>query len=428
VFSGLLEKMDLAPRNRRYEGCTDSQFVKRIAEAWGFYGTAQDIEETTVTHEVLVQTADYTDAQFCAKLAHDNGFIFYIDATGLHWKSRRTNSKSKFTFTYRTEMDGAFVCAMLEEPRLEYCAPKSAPTVKSSGMDPNTGEPIKATVNQENNGQPSLGCELEFGQWGLKVVADELDVLEQSWQPGAPVSESVSNQEARAAATRKADAAADADLDALEESWQPWPPVSETMSNRQARATRLEVIAAGLATQAQAEALAKGRHRRNAIGRYKMSFPVLGNPQLQPRCVGTVVGVAEVVDGLYWIKSVETAIAKGEFKQTVAVSRDAPKKVNAAKKTPISNQAPDAGYPTMLEWAVDFDNTSGKLGEHVGWDYSSGGVPKKVVKYGTWSGSSQREYSEDDFHLMSRAEQEDVINSENQSSAFQSEESPSFFS
>jgi phage protein D len=390
VLSCLLEKMDLAPRNRRLEGCTDSQFVKRIAEAWGFYGTAQDIEETTATHEVLVQTADYTDAQFCAKLAHDNGFIFYVDTTGIHWKSRRTNSTPKFTFTYRTEMEGAFVCPMLEEPRLEYQPPAAVAKVKNDQMDPNTGEITKESAEQDTSGQPSLGCEVEYGT--LDEVATEI----------------------------------------LESTWEPWPPISESVSNRQARCTRLDNVGGGLATPEQAKAKAKGVYRRKAIGRYKLSFPVMGNPQLQPRCVGIVVGVADVVDGLYWIKSVETSIGKGEFRQVVSVSRDAPKQVNATKKTIISDQAEGAGQVMTSEWKTGntlndmaslINEITVPLEEKVGWEYGNDGSAKKVVKFVDPSGGThgQREYSEEDFALLSRAEQEDAINSENQNdSAFAS--------
>jgi phage protein D len=386
----LLEKMNLAPRNRRMEGCTDSQFVKRIAQAWGFSGSSLDVEETEATHEVLVQTAHMSDAQFLAKLAKDNGFIFYIDHTGLHWHRRRTESQPKFDFTYRTEKDGPFVCPMVEEPRLEYKPPAAVVKVKNTAMDPDTGEQVKEEADADTADQASLGCEEEYGT--LDEIATEI----------------------------------------LEATWEPWPPISESVSNRQARCTRMADVGGGLATQQEAKAKAKGTYRHKAIGRYKISCVVNGKPQLEPRCVGNVIGIADTVDGHYWIKSVRTDISVGTFKQTVELSRDAPKKTNAAKKKPLSNTAAGAGGECTSEWKNgytlnDMASLIGEivspLEEKIGYEYGPDGTPKKVVQYvdpsGNAHGQSQYE-DEEDFLLLDRAQQEDVINSHNQSEWWQS--------
>ena len=74
--------MDSVRKRRRFENVTRSQVARKIATEYKFRNP--DVQETEEVFEEITQS-NISDAQFLRKLAHLEGFQFYLDSSGLHW-------------------------------------------------------------------------------------------------------------------------------------------------------------------------------------------------------------------------------------------------------------------------------------------------------------------------------------------------------
>jgi phage protein D len=91
--------MNQVARTRGFEGLTRSAVVRAVAREHGFDDGAIDVQETTETFDVINQAAE-TDARFLRRLAAREGFVFYVDAAGLHWRRRREDSPPTHVFSW----------------------------------------------------------------------------------------------------------------------------------------------------------------------------------------------------------------------------------------------------------------------------------------------------------------------------------------
>lgn len=263
-----LELLDLYPKNRREEGLTDSEFVRKVADEYGYKGTLVDIEETSVVREVLIQP-NITDARMLHRLAVQNGFIFYMDEAGLHWHKRRTGVDPIRSFIYRGDPG---VGSILETPSIEVKLDAGVETVRVHARDPITGAPVLGEAGSAEAGATSLGNEDMTGDLGTYV------------------------------------------------------------SNRIARAMSDEDHAGGIMTQEEAQATAEARYRETAIGRYKMELKIIGDAQLPAKSIVDVWGVSDTFDGLYYVQAAEHEITNGSFTTSLKLVKDALREVKASKK------------------------------------------------------------------------------------------------
>lgn len=275
-----LELFDLGPKARREEGLTDSEFVRKVAEEYGYKGSLVDIEETTVAREVLIQP-NISDARMLHRLAVQNGFIFYMDGAGLHWHKRRTDLDPVRSFVYR---DDPGVGSIIEPPSIEIKNMAEVKTVRVLARDPVTGAPVVGEAGSAESGATSLGNEEMAGDLGTEI------------------------------------------------------------SNRIARAAAEEEHAGGIMTQAEAQAAAEARYRETAIGRYKMELKVVGDAQLAAKTVVDVWGISDTFDGLYYVQCAEHEITNGTFTTTLKLVKDALREVKASKKAEVKGaRHPKAG-------------------------------------------------------------------------------------
>lgn len=287
-----LELMDLDPVERREEGLTDSEFVRKVAEEYGYMGSLLHLDETDVAREAIVQPG-ITDARMLHRLAVQNGFLFYVDASGLHWHKRPTDLDPVRSFIFH---DDPGVGSILEVPRVEVDLGATLKTVRVLARDPITGAPVVGEAGPAEANATSLGNEDMAGDLGTEL------------------------------------------------------------SNRIARATALEEHAGGVMTAAEAQAAAEARYRETAIGRYKMELKIVGDAQISAKSVVNVWNFSDTFDGLYYVQAAEHEIAAGSFTTTLKLTKDALREVKAAKKVeqkgarhPKANGGEPAADPAKLE-------------------------------------------------------------------------------
>lgn len=261
--------LDRMKRSRLWEDATDSDAVYEIAAAHGYAGTLAAIEETDARWPSIVQPGNLTDAAMLTRLAQRNGFVWYIDATGLHWHRRPDAAAPTHTFIYRADPG---IGTILDEPRIEANLSKGVATVKVLARDPKTKQFVEAVVSGKTADLVSLG------------QADEMG-----------------------------------DEDGADD------PVSE-------RLTRTEQINAGYLSQAAAEALAQARFRETAIGRYKVALRVVGDASIAAKQVVEVYGISATTDGLYYCKEAVHRIGPDGYTTELSLQKDAQREVDLAAR------------------------------------------------------------------------------------------------
>ena len=137
--------MDSIRKRRKFENVTRSAVVRQIATEYRF--RAPDIEDTTEVFEEIAQS-NLTDAQFLRKLAHLEGFQFYLDASGLHWHERRLDqAPRKEYFYYRNpEAEGEILDFSIEND-----VTRRPGRVKVKSRDPLTKKEIEASASNSED-------------------------------------------------------------------------------------------------------------------------------------------------------------------------------------------------------------------------------------------------------------------------------------
>jgi phage protein D len=266
----MLDTTTLLDRNKVHrfmEDVTDSEFVREVARVHGYQGPTVHVEETTLRHDVT-QPQWRTDAKQLAWLARRNGFIFYVDAGGLHWHSRNWKNEPVRTYFYRTDPGQG---AILSEPQIEANLTRGVSTVRVLARDPITKESIDVSVGPDTSDLISLGGEREDAPNG------------------------------------------DAGL-------------------RAERVTREDVRSLGYMTRAAAEAEAQARYRETAQKKYKLTMEIIGDAQLGAKNLIELYGVSATTDGLWYIKEVEHRIEGGQYTAQVRATKDTQREVKATRK------------------------------------------------------------------------------------------------
>jgi phage protein D len=261
--------LDRVKRSQVWEDATDSEVATAIARAHGYEGTLLFCEETAARWPSVVQPGNLTDAGMLTRLARRNGFIWFIDATGLHWHRRPAEDAPTHTFIYRNDPG---IGTILDEPRIEANLSKGVATVRVLARDPKTKQFVEAVVSGKTADLVSLG------------QADEMG-----------------------------------DEDGADD------PVSD-------RITRTEQIHGGYLAQAAAEALAQARFRETAAGRYKLTLRVVGDATIAAKQIVDVYGISATTDGLYYTKEVVHRIGRDGYTVELQCQKDAQREVDAAAR------------------------------------------------------------------------------------------------
>jgi phage protein D len=94
--------MDTQKKSRTFKGMSRSAVVRKIAKEYGYDATTMHVEDTGAKHAHIVQ-ANLTDAQFVRRLAHQQGFEFYVDYEGFHFHEAKLAQVPIREFIYFTD-------------------------------------------------------------------------------------------------------------------------------------------------------------------------------------------------------------------------------------------------------------------------------------------------------------------------------------
>lgn len=264
-----LSIMDKEKVSRFEENMTHSEFVRMVVEEYGYSGTYQWIEDTDQRCDIT--QSHMTDARMVNRLARKNGFVFYEDATGIHWHARNLKDEPVRWFFYRNDEGRGDILA---PPRFDINMSRGISKVKVTYRDPTTKEYGEVFGGPDDTEIDSLGEETEMGS-----------------------------------------------------------PDDSDQGRRAGRMTRVDVRYGGIMTAEEAQREASARYYETANKRYKMEVPIIGDPRVGAKLLVGFVGISEMLDGLYYITEAAHAIEGGKWTIELKCRKNAINKVKTAKVT-----------------------------------------------------------------------------------------------
>jgi hypothetical protein len=147
--------MNQAAKTRCWEGRTHADVVRAVAREHGYDGAFVDIEDTTEVVDVINQVAE-TDARLLARLAAREGFAFFVDESGLHWRRRRLDTAPTRVFTWLSDRRGEVLSINVESDLVRRTG-----SVEVRGRDPVEKTTIGWAYTAANAKRATLGNVLE---------------------------------------------------------------------------------------------------------------------------------------------------------------------------------------------------------------------------------------------------------------------------
>jgi hypothetical protein len=281
----------LLDKNRifnQWVGVRDSDVATEIFNGYGYVGIMVDVQPTVFARTSVTQST--SDARFLQQLASRNGFRWWIDASGAHFRPFRKEADPYKWYTYRGHYEGDGEI-LSPGPSIDVNFATDVARVKVRAIDPYTLQEVVAEHGVEG-GDAEKDYEVSLG------VVQEI---------GNP--------------------------DDLE-------------GNRQGNVTRTEEINIGFATKSEANAIAEAKYREVSNKRYKMTMPVDGDPLLGARSVIGLRNYSATYSGLYYVKEVSHQIAPGKYRCEIKCVRDAVGKLYLKKMKAVfgkRNKSSDPG-------------------------------------------------------------------------------------
>lgn len=249
--------LDTKKRRRRFENVRRSDVVRQIARENGF--REPDVEDTPELFPSIAQS-NLTDGQLLRKLAHLEGFEFYIDFDGLHWHRRRVDQAPIREYIYFIDQEDGEVIDF----NVENDVTRRPGKVTVKGRNPKTKTDIEATTSNEDD--------------------PDRDVL-------ADVSVAIDGESAQL-----------------------------TFRKEVAHET---TISSNVESQVDAEREAKAAYRKAQQQAVKMSLDLRGDPTLIAKSVVQVSGIGRRLSGRYYVKEVvHTLDASGGYNMSAKVITD----------------------------------------------------------------------------------------------------------
>jgi len=334
-------------RTRTWEGLRRSEVAEGIALDLGYPPAMQYVQETDEVFPHIIQS-QMTDAQFLTWLARREGFEFWIDPDGLHWKQRPADQEPADVYVYHLGGGNARVLSFTPDTDVAIVPAR----VRVRTYDPNTRETIEEVADNENTTDlPTTGGYSPVGYEG-DVDGDEfatenelalqgmpaamVDVLHQSYgvtlnQPAPPRStiapETIEVVDMESGFTE----------DVLKTSVQ--------LTEEVDRATHERVIALPMGTRADARRVARAAYQRARQAVVKGTLVIIGDPQREARqVVGFKVPGAPMFEGKYYVTScVHDRKAGGGYKTILKLDSDGLKK--AAGPAKVKTKGKEASTP-----------------------------------------------------------------------------------
>lgn len=277
---GLL--MNKVVKSTTYENTSRSKIVQQIAQANGFGPEKQHIEDTSSVHAHVTQ-GRLTDAQFLKRLAHLEGFIFFVDYDGLHFHSRRFNQQPHREFTWYFQPD--------EGDEIEAIAFDLDPGVKwgklkVKGYDPFTKKHFTTSSSNADTPREGAAPNVELIDLATGAISGLQSLVSETVQPSAVPG-------GAAGAQKHAD---------------------------------------GKLTHGMQETL-------------KMTLTAVGDPQMVAKSIVNVKGIGRRFSGPWYVQSIKHTVGSG-YKMAIKLMRDgrhefgSPSQAKRAK-TATTTTAPD---------------------------------------------------------------------------------------
>jgi uncharacterized protein len=255
--------IDAVKKSRTFKNKTRAEIVQEIAGEYGYLPETLLIEETTkrIAH---VTQAGLSDAQFIRKLAHQQGFDFYVDHEGFHFHQARHDQPPCRLYTWYRDQGRGDVLKIDVESDITRKPAK----VKKKGRDSETKQTEEAVAsNKTDPNRPGTGKT-------VIVAADDL-------------------------------------MTASFETREDKPPVELLYTPYDA----------GPMSTNDKETEAKKKFRDASRSTVKMKIDVVGDPAMLAKTVIQLEGVGKKLSGLYFVKEIKHTVGQG-YTMQLTVSSD----------------------------------------------------------------------------------------------------------
>jgi phage protein D len=277
----LLHKVSVS---RTFDNLTRSQVVARIAKEHGFGSERRDIQDTEITYESIVQSAQ-TDAQFLKKLADQEGFEFYVDRDGLHWHERRLDQKPVRSLQYFLPPDVGDVLSF----NLDNDINAKPGKVVVRGRNPITHKDVEEVADDGTVDRTTLASTPEILASPEPVEVFNPETLE-------------SNVETyHDSPTRRHSARADAGTPGRA------PPPAATGS--------AAVVPTTETGNKAAKREASGMFKRTQQSAVQLTLKIIGDPQIDAKSIVEVRGLGVRFSGKYYVSSSKHTISSSGYTQ-----------------------------------------------------------------------------------------------------------------
>lgn len=267
--------MDKEPVKKTWKDITDSDIALEVGRKHGFDPAMIHVDETKTVHEHIHQME--SDARFLTRRANRNGFVFFVDHTGLHFHRRRLGTPPIRSYAWGFEtsnnMPGGDI---IGEPSFESLHTRRKPgLVKMVGRDDKTGESFEVQASNEDTDRDSLG-----------------------------ESQEVAN------------------------------PDTVTSGSAHENLANMSVFYTSAKTEQEAKEEADSYYFRRSTDRAKLSFTAVGDPRVRAKEVVVFWCRSLYMSGPYYVEKVKTTVGP-DFVQELHLIRD------AAKRVPLEIPLPD---------------------------------------------------------------------------------------
>lgn len=299
--------MHKVTRVRRFQGLKRSQVAKQIAEEYGYATAAEQfIEDTKQAFETLHQ-ARLTDAQFLARMAKQEGFVFFVDFDGFHFHQRDLRQRPRRVLHWYSDPNQGDVISVNVENDVSALA--GSVVVKAR-------DPIKRTTISETGGNSDT----------------KRDVL-------APALEVTVDQRTKT-----------------------------IKDNRSAAQTpcSAEVLMCPAPDLAVAKRVADARYRSAQQTVIKLKSNIVGDPRMLAKTIVEWRGLGKRLSGNYYVKAVTHKIGSDGYTCDLECRRDGHSevgatktagKVNAQKAPEPSKTGIDGGPEPLVRTVMQRDKT-----------------------------------------------------------------------
>lgn len=279
--------LDRVERTEAYYNASRSAIVRGIAEArYGFSGRLLNVEDTDEVIDTVNQLGE-TDAAFIKRLAVEEGFVFYVDHTGIHWHATKYDGQPIREITWRRDHPGNVI---IGQPRLDFDLLRHFRKTKKKQLDPENKGTFEELLDPEND--------VTASELGTKSPDDMLwsTKLQVTAEGEKQVSYEFNADPLVAKITEAAAVTNDPGIQSLADVLQSDPKAKDLFSP-----TLLQQMAV-VSEEVLSHGSAKNRKRALAPLKIRLTMTVLGDPSLRAKEVVRVLGIPRVLEGNLYVK------------------------------------------------------------------------------------------------------------------------------